>query len=269
VGSNDRPRGCFFYYRAAAHGLERGRSAADRDCDSVPRNRVWYRSYGPVLSPTATIKLAPSLQRKCPPWRSAWDRRRPLPVTEGDKIAATKHPFAGWDKLTLTLARGVQLKDRFNSVAVLIAAIGCLVLVAHHYLTAPTSISDFTRRDFFYIFGVLFAFACIYRAASWLREGHKTFGAPRHVDVDPAVISATPTGNYQLSFGAALRKRAALLSIVLVFFFSLPLLFQLGAVRTQHGIDWHTVILGELLMAIAVLIGWFRAKRKFDKSLRR
>jgi hypothetical protein len=98
---------------------------------------------------------------------------RPLPVTEGNKIAATKRPFAGCRKLTLT-ARGVQLKGRFNSVAILIAATGYLALAAHHYLTAPTSISDFTRHDFFYIFGVLLAFASIYRAASWLRDTHKT-----------------------------------------------------------------------------------------------
>ena len=37
VGSNDRPRGCFFYYRAAAHDPERGRSAADRRRDLFPQ----------------------------------------------------------------------------------------------------------------------------------------------------------------------------------------------------------------------------------------
>jgi hypothetical protein len=184
-------------------------------------------------------------------------------------MLASKKPLAACGNLDLTLPRGVQLKGRFNSVAILIAAIGYLVLAAHHYLTTPTSISDFTRDDFFYIFGVLFAFASIYRAASWLRDSHKTFGDSRHVDVDPAVIAATPTGNYLLSFGAAMRKRAGLLLIVLAFFFSLPLLFQLGAARTQHGINWHAVIIGELVMMVVLIIGWFGAKRKFDKSFRR
>jgi hypothetical protein len=162
----------------------------------------------------------------------------------------------------------VQLKARFNGVVILFAAIGYLILAAHHYLTTPTTISDFTRNDFFYIFGILFALASKYRASSLLRESLKTSGDTRRVDVDLAINAAAETGNRQVSFGAAIRKRPGLLAVVLVFFFSLPFLLQLGG-RTHHGINWQAVVIGELLMAIVLTIGWFGAKRKFDKSVRR
>lgn len=61
-----------------------------------------------------------------------------------------------------------------------------------------------------------------------------------------------------------------LLVVILLFCFSLPLLLQINTVKasgrpfTQH--DWFDVIVGEILVAVILVIGWISAKRKYEKT---
>jgi hypothetical protein len=157
---------------------------------------------------------------------------------------------------------------------ILTAAIGYLALATFVYSTGQRSIGHFTRRDVFQAFGVVFAVLAIYRAASWLiadrrqdRDKHSPrFEADEKITAPDDKVSVPSTQ----SFGTALGKNIWLLSFVFVFFLSLPLVLRLSTVKangmhfTSH--DWFVVTIGEVLIALVLVIGWFGAKRRYEKT---
>jgi uncharacterized membrane protein YbhN (UPF0104 family) len=159
----------------------------------------------------------------------------------------------------------------FPKWGVIIAASGYLILATYMYLIRTPSITHITRIDLFQAFGVIFSVLAIYRAASWLIANHRQSrykGSPRFEEKKSAHEVKLPIPKTQ-SFETALGKKPRLLIFVLVFFFSLPLLFRWGSVKangshfTPH--DWFVVAIGEALMTLVLTIGWYRAKRKYEK----
>jgi hypothetical protein len=162
----------------------------------------------------------------------------------------------------------------FYRWGMLITAIGYLVLATYVYSTDQRSIAQFTRRDVLQAFGVLFAVLVIYKAVSSLiadRRQDRNKQSPRF-ETDAKITASdvkvpVPRTN---SFETALRKNTLLLSFVFVFFLSIPLLLRISTVKangmhfTPH--DWFVVTIGEVLIALVLVIGWFGAKRKYEKT---
>jgi protein-S-isoprenylcysteine O-methyltransferase Ste14 len=165
--------------------------------------------------------------------------------------------------------------NKFYTWATLIAATAYLIFLGYFYSIHSKPISDFTHKDLLQVLGALFAIVAVFRVSSWLRADYGQAESPHRLHADSA--ETLPTHNVSakppLSFGAAMRKRPGTLAALFLFAISLPPLIRLGKQGASGTIFsreyWHSVIIGELLMAVCVTAGWFVAKRKYEKHLRR
>jgi hypothetical protein len=165
--------------------------------------------------------------------------------------------------------------NRFYTWAALIAAIGYLILLGFFYSLHPRSMAEYIQKDPVQILGALLAVVAINRMFSRLTADR---GQPRNLDSLPAEPTQTLSDNERtakppLSFGAAMRKKPGTLAFLCVCAFALPPLMRLSkppAVGTPFTREfWHSVAIGELLMAAALIGGWLIAKRKYERNLRR
>jgi len=165
--------------------------------------------------------------------------------------------------------------NKFCNWAALIAANAYLIILGHFYSIHPKSISDFTQKDLLQLLGALLAIVAIFRVSSWLRADYAQAGSPHRLHADSAESLPTHTvaAKPPLSFGEAMRKSPRTLAVLFVFALSLPPLMCLGKYGASATIFsreyWHSVIIGELLMAACVTAGWFIARRKYEQNLRR
>jgi hypothetical protein len=164
--------------------------------------------------------------------------------------------------------------NRFFMWVALIAATAYLFLLGFSYTTHPKRISDFTQTNLWHAFGALFAVFFITRwATSRLRDSRRQAEDSKYLPLDsdelhPIYDQAVKS---RLSFGEAMRKKRGILAVLFLFALLLPPLIQLGKRPGVGAVPftrayWQFVIIGELLMAVCVTIGWFVAKRKYERS---
>jgi hypothetical protein len=165
--------------------------------------------------------------------------------------------------------------NRFYSWAALIAAVGYLILLGFFYSLHRRSMAEYIQKDSLWIFGALLAVVAINRMLSRLTADQ---GQARNLDRLPADHAETLSDNERtakppLSFGAAMRKNPRTLAFLFVCAFALPWMMRLSKTQAVGapftGEFWHSVAIGELLMAAALIGGWLIAKRKYERNLRR
>jgi hypothetical protein len=165
---------------------------------------------------------------------------------------------------------------KFYAWAALIAATAYLILVGYLYATHPKPITDFTQRDLLQVFGILFALVAIFRLAPRLSESRGKAEDSNCSPVDSAEHHQihNQSAKAQPSFREAMNKKRGTLAVLFLFSFLLPPLIQLGQRRGIGTVPfsrayWQSVIIGELLMASCLVVGWFLAKRKYERNLKR
>lgn len=123
--------------------------------------------------------------------------------------------------------------------------------------------------------GALLAVVALFRASSWLRADHDQAEHSNrlHANSTDTLLAHNLPAKPQVSFGAAMMKRRGTLIALIFIALLLPPMILLGnrgspAATLDRGF-WQSVIIGELIMAVCVTVGWFIAKRNYERNLHR
>ncbi len=148
---------------------------------------------------------------------------------------------------------------RFTRWALFLGCSAAVLLAPHYYFTHPESLTQFDAAGIRRLALLAAAlYGCFIQGRAIIRDNARTPVSQTHRRDEPLVAADNPK-SVAHPFVASYRSRPVLTGFLLLYWFSLPVLFAL--ISTDKGVFWRNALIGELIAGVLLLVVSYRLRR--------